>query len=293
MHSQYSWMLTPNTLILTPESVVGALTERTRAVIPVHLYGQMADMAGLRAALATRPDIAIIEDSAHCFEGERDGHKPGAHSTCAIFSFYATKNVTCGEGGVLITNDKALHEKFLATRLHGMSAGAIDRFKGGSYRHWDMVRLGVKANLPDLLASLLPAQIAAIDSRLRHRERIAIRYEEAFAGMAIRTPAGIGNSKHARHLFVVHVPKEVRDEVLALLAERNVGCAVNFRSVPTLRYYAEKYGYTPADYPVSYEWGAGTLSLPFYPSLTLEKQDYVIRIFREEVVPLIESAERF
>ena len=145
VQSQYSWMLTPNTLILTPESAVGALTERTRAVIPVHLYGQMADMAGLRAALATRPDVAIIEDFAHCFEGERDGHKPGAHSTCAIFSFYATKNVTCGEGGVLITNDKALHEKFLATRLHGMSAGAIDRFKGGSYRHWDMVRLGVKA----------------------------------------------------------------------------------------------------------------------------------------------------
>ena len=133
----------PDTLMLTPEGVLGALTEKTRAVIPVHLYGQMMDILSLRTALAARPEIAIIEDCAHCFEGERDGHKPGAHSTCAIFSFYATKNVTCGEGGAFITNDKALYEKFLATRLHGMSAGAIDRFGGGGYRHWDMVRLGV------------------------------------------------------------------------------------------------------------------------------------------------------
>jgi UDP-4-amino-4-deoxy-L-arabinose-oxoglutarate aminotransferase len=279
----------PESLMLTPEAVLAALTEKTRAVIPVHLYGQMTDMAGLRAALVTRPDIAIVEDCAHCFEGERDGDKPGAHSACAIFSFYATKNVTCGEGGALITDDKALYEKFLATRLHGMSAGAFDRFGGGSYRHWDMVRLGVKANLPDLLACLLPAQIATIDSRLQHRERIAVRYEEAFAGTPIRILPRNGNSKHARHLFVVHLP-EVRDRVLALLAERKIGCAVNFRSVPTLTYYAEKYGYTPEDFPVSYEWGAGTLSLPFYPSLTLEKQDYVIKVMREEVVPMVESA---
>jgi UDP-4-amino-4-deoxy-L-arabinose-oxoglutarate aminotransferase len=278
--------------MLTPEGVLGALTERTRAVIPVHLYGQMMDIAGLKTVLATRPDIAIVEDCAHCFEGERDGYKPGAHSTCAIFSFYATKNVTCGEGGAIITNDKVLHEKILATRLHGMSASAIDRFKSGSYRHWDMMRLGVKANLPDLLASLLPAQIATIDSRLAQRERIAMRYQQAFASMPIRIPAAIGNNKHAHHLFVVHVPKEIRDSVLALLADRKIGCTVNFRSVPTLTYYAEKYGYTGEHFPISYEWGAGTVSLPFYPSLPVEKQDFVIKVFREEVVPLINSARR-
>jgi UDP-4-amino-4-deoxy-L-arabinose-oxoglutarate aminotransferase len=280
----------PNTLMLTPEAVLAAVTKKTRAVIPVHLYGQMMNMTGLEAALGARPDIAIIEDCAHCFEGERDGYKPGAHSTCAIFSFYATKNVTCGEGGAIITNDNVSYERILATRLHGMSAGAIDRFETGTYRHWDMVRLGVKANLPDLLASLLPTQIATIDSRLQQRESIAKRYEDAFADTPIRFPSGIGNSKHARHLFVIHVPGAIRDRVLALLAERKIGCTVNFRSVPTLTYYADKYGYEPEDFPVSYEWGAGTVSLPFYPSLPLEKQDFVIKVLREEVVPMIKSA---
>src|SRR5258708_30609713 len=125
----------PDTLLLTPASVEKAVTSRTKAVIPVHLYGQMVDMAGLKSALLARPDIAIIEDAAHCFEGELNGEKPGRHSTCAIFSFYATKNVTCGEGGALVTNDTALYERLLQTRMHGMSAGAIDRFKLGRYRH--------------------------------------------------------------------------------------------------------------------------------------------------------------
>jgi dTDP-4-amino-4,6-dideoxygalactose transaminase len=149
-----------------------------------------------------------------------------------------------------------------------------------------------QGDLPDLLASLLPAQIATIDSRLQHRERIALRYEEALAGTPLKIPALIGNGQHARHLFVVHVPKDVRDSVLALLSERKIGCTVNFRSVPTLTYYAERYGYTPKDFPVSYEWGAGTMSLPFYPSLSPEKQDYVIRVLREEVVRLVETARR-
>jgi UDP-4-amino-4-deoxy-L-arabinose-oxoglutarate aminotransferase len=280
----------PETLMLTPEGVLTALTERTRAVIAVHLYGQMMDVLGLKNALANRPDVDIIEDAAHCFEGERDGYKPGAHSTCAIFSFYATKNVTCGEGGAFVTNDKALHEKFLNTRLHGMSAGAIDRFKGGTYRHWDMVRLGVKANLPDLLAAVLPPQIRTIDSRLKQRESMAMRYQDALVDTPIRIPRRIANTKHARHLFAVHVPKEVRDDVLALLANRQIGSTVNYRSVPTLSYYAQKYGYSIDDFPISYEWGSGTLSLPFYPSLSLEEQDYVINLLKQEVGPMIETA---
>ena len=164
----------------------------------------------------------------------------------------------------------------------GLGAAAIGI---GIWFDWES-----KANLPDLLASLLPDQISTIDSRLQQRERIALRYEEALTGAPIKIPARIGNSKHARHLFVVHVPKDVRDRVLALLSGRKIGCTVNFRSVPTLTYYAEKYGYTPKDFPVSYEWGAGTLSLPFYPSLPPEKQDYVIKIMQEEVVRVVEAA---
>ena len=249
----------------------------------------MADIAAIRTALRDRPDIAIIEDCAHCFEGELAGQKPGAHSSAAIFSFYATKNITCGEGGAIITNNSGLYQMLMQTRMHGMSAGAIDRFKTGGYRHWDMERLGIKANLPDLLAALLPPQIATVDERLPKREWVASRYERAFADFPIRMPRTLANSKHARHLFTIHVPPTIRDRVLTLLAERKIGCTVNYRSVPTLSYYSNTYGYRPEDFPVSYEWGSGAVTLPLYPSLSRDEQDYVIGVIRNDVMPKIEK----
>jgi UDP-4-amino-4-deoxy-L-arabinose-oxoglutarate aminotransferase len=277
----------PDTLMPTPETVRAAVTANTRGVIPVHLYGQMCDIGALRAALADRPDIAIIEDCAHSFEASLDGQLPGAHSEAAIFSFYATKNVTCGEGGAVITRDSRLFEAIQQTRLHGMSAGAIDRFAKNKYRHWDMTRLGTKANLPDLLASLLPDQIATIRDRLPLREARAQRYEKAFSGNAIRLVATAPGAVHARHLFPIYVPASVRDDALGALNERGIGATVNYRSVPTLTYYREKYGYAEGDFPVSHDWGAGTISLPLFPSMTGDEQDYVIDAVHECVVPMI------
>jgi UDP-4-amino-4-deoxy-L-arabinose-oxoglutarate aminotransferase len=280
----------PETMLLTPEAIARAITPRTKAVIPVHMYGQMMDVAAVRTAIRDRPDVAIIEDSAHCFEGQFAGQKPGAHSSAAIFSFYATKNITCGEGGAIITNDTDLYQRLMQTRMHGMSSGAVDRFKTGGYRHWDMERLGIKANLPDLLAALLPPQIATVDERLLKREQVALRYERAFANFPIRMPRTLANSKHARHLFVIHVPPTIRDDALMRLAKRKIGCTVNYRSVPTLSYYRTKYGYRPESFPVSYEWGSGTITLPLYPSLSRDAQDHVIDTIRNDVVPKIDRA---
>src|SRR5262245_23829064 len=165
----------PDTLLSRSDDIIRAVTPNTRVVIPVHLYGQMVDVAGLKAALAPWPRIAIIEDCAHAFEASFDGHWPGRFSDAAVFSFYATKNVTCGEGGAITTNNPELHERILQTRMHGMSAAAVDRHRASGYRHWDMVRMGVKANLPDLLAALLSPQIASIRERLSIREALAAR----------------------------------------------------------------------------------------------------------------------
>ncbi len=277
----------PDTLMMTPEGVRRALTPNTRAIIPVHLYGQMCDVRALRAAVAHRPDIAIIEDCAHSFESTYQGERPGVHSDAAIFSFYATKNVTCGEGGAVITRRADLHEAVLQTRLHGMSAGAVDRFAKNHYQHWDMVRLGTKANLPDLLAALLPSQITTVYDRLKLREDRARRYEEAFAGNWIRTVKVVPGAVSARHLFPVFVPPAVRDQALSALNERGIGTTVNYRSVPMLTYYREKYGYAADDFPVSHEWGEGTITLPLFPSLTVEEQDYVISTVQDVVVPMI------
>lgn len=276
-----------DTLMLTPETVRGVLSVRTKAIIPVHLYGQMCDVRALRAAIADHPGIAIIEDAAHSFESMYRGERPGTHSDAALFSFYATKNVACGEGGAFITRRRELYETVLQTRNHGMSAGAIDRFAKNKYQHWDMARLGTKANLPDLLAALLPRQIDTVGDRLTLREERARRYEAAFAGNSIRLARVVPEAVSARHLFPIHVPPAIRDEALGALNERGIGTTVNYRAVPNVTYYREKYGYAADDFPVSHEWGEGTITLPLYPSLTEEEQDYVIAAVRDVVVPLI------
>jgi UDP-4-amino-4-deoxy-L-arabinose-oxoglutarate aminotransferase len=190
----------------------------------------------------------------------------------------------------VITNDGALAEKVRQTRLHGMSAGAADRFQLGKYRHWDMAMLGVKANLPDLLAALLPPQIGSIRERLPHRQAIANRYRKAFAGSPIGMQTILAESSSAEHIFPIHVPPSVRDEAIDALNRREIGVAVNYRSVPTLTYYRNKYGYSPKSFPVSYEWGAGTLTLPLYPALPPDKQDWVIQSVLEDVVPMCVEA---
>lgn len=280
----------PEDLLMQPEAAAAKVTERTRAVIPVHLYGRMCDLPGLRAALGGRDDVAIIEDAAHCFEGSRGGLRPGEASNAAIFSFYATKNVTCGEGGAIITRDPELAQRIHETRLHGMSALAIDRMRDSTYRHWDMVRLGAKANLPDLLAALLPPQISAIREKLPRREEIARRYEAAFRGTPLRLPSPVADGVDARHLFCIHVPPGCRDQAIAALNARDIGVTVNYRAVPTLTDYRRTYGYGPADFPVSQLWGEGTVSLPLYPGLSAAQQDEVIAAVLDDVVPLARAA---
>jgi UDP-4-amino-4-deoxy-L-arabinose-oxoglutarate aminotransferase len=274
----------PHTLLLTPEGAARAVTPRTRACIPVHMYGLMCDMAGLRAALPGR--VTLIEDCAHCFEGTRDGAPPGMHAEVAIFSFYATKNVTCGEGGAIILKDEKLFAALQQTRLHGMSAIAADRFKAGQYRHWDMARLGVKANLPDLLAALLPNQIATIRERLPARTALVERYRAELANLPIRLQTLPDNCASAHHLFPIHVKPAARDAAIAALNGAGIPVTVNYRSVPTLTYYREKYGYSPASFPVSWEWGEGEITLPLWPGMPDEDQAKIIATLKASVVPL-------
>lgn len=280
--------VSPQTLLLEATAIAELVSPKTRAVIPVHLYGRMCDIPELRATLDAmgRPDISIIEDAAHCFEGMRDNARPGCHSDAAIFSFYATKNVTCGEGGAIVTNNRNLAERLRATRLHGMSASAIDRFKTGQYRHWDMERLGIKANLPDILAALLPSQIREIQQKLPVREAIAQRYITAFAGSGLRIPGGVSTCLDARHLFCLHVPPEQRDTALNKLSAAGVGCTVNYRAVPGTRYYSRRYPSAADACPVSRRWGAGTLSIPFFPGMNDNEIDFVIDAVLEHVAPL-------
>lgn len=280
----------PGTLLIDLEKVAQAVTPKTRAVIPVHLYGQMVDIAALREVVGD--DVRIIEDCAHCFEGRLNDHRPGAFSDAAIFSFYATKNVTCGEGGAVISSDEAFMDRLQQTILHGMSAGADRRFEGQLYRHWDMERLGTKANLPDILAALLPRQFREVDAKLAVRCGLVGCYRAAFAGHPhIATVEEVPGCVSAHHLFTIGVPAHVRDLVLKKLNQAGVGCTVNYRAVHGLEFYRTKHGFAREDFPVAADWGDRTLSLPLFPGLTDDEQGYVIECVLQAVTEAVAETD--
>ena len=188
----------------------------------VHLYGQMCDMKSIMS-IAKKYSLKVLEDCAHCVEGEREGVKPGQISDAACFSFYATKNLTCGEGGAVITNNLELSDHLKALRLHGMDKSAANRYTG-TYNHWDMHEVGYKANLDDIKSSLLIHQIDRLEDQLKLRENLSKRYENAFSDHPeIFFPIKLNHSKHARHLFTIWVTPQKRDSLIQFLQEKASG----------------------------------------------------------------------
>lgn len=262
----------PATGLIDPERVERAITPRTRAILPVHLYGCMADMRALRA-IADRRGLRVLEDCAHCIEGERDGVRPGQLGDAACYSFYATKNLTCGEGGALASDDPALAARVRRLRLHGMSVEAADRHHG-RYQHWDMVELGWKYNMYDLQAALLVDQLDRLPALHARRAAICRAYDAAVAEIpGIETPEPRGRGAH--HLYTIWVDPEIRDDFLHALQEEGVGVTVNYRAVHSLTWFRENLGLRPEDFPVAESIGRRTLSLPLYPKLQDDEISHV------------------
>lgn len=266
----------PRTGLIDPGQVEAILRRESgvRAVVPVHLYGQLADIRALRA-LTDRYGLRLLEDAAHCVEGERDGARPGQAGDAAAFSFYATKNLACGEGGAVVTRDAALAEYLSVARLHGMSKSALSRHE--RYEHWDMDFPGYKANLPDILAALLLPQLDRLEERWQRRNEIGRRYAAAFAAAGIEFPEILAGAKHAWHLFTIWAPDGRRDEMIRLLQEAGIGVVVNYRPVHLTRFYRQEYGCHEGMFPNAEAIGRRTISLPFYPALTEDEIEYVTR----------------
>ncbi len=256
------------------------LTPRTRAIIPVHLYGLLCDMKSI-SQLASERRLRIIEDSAHCLEANRDGVRPASHSLAACFSFYATKAMTCGEGGALATNDLKLANRVRRLSLHGMTSSAADRYRK-PYKHWDVEELGWKYNLDNIRGSLLLPQIKRLDEHCDRRREICKRYEDAFRDLpGVQLPCVLDESWSARHLFTLWVPPNTRDEFMDQLEQREIGAVVNYRAVHLLSLYATEFGYQPGDLPVAESMGERTVSLPLYPQMTNGQVDRVIEVVTE------------
>ncbi len=259
-----------------------AITSRTKAIIPVHLYGQMCDIRAI-CSIAEKYGLKVIEDAAHCLEGQRDSIRPGELSEAACFSFYATKSITSGEGGAVFTRNLALSDRLRLLRSHGIDRDASLRY-GTSYRHWDMVTFGYKENMSDVQAAFLLPQMKRIEETLRKRSLAAARYREAISRMeGVSMPKLIPNAIHAHHLFTVWVDSERRDSILESLHSQGIGVAINYRPVHLTSFYRNSYGYSEGMFPVAERIGSRTISLPLYPSITSHDIENVVHALRKVV----------
>lgn len=264
-----------NTGNINLSQVKEKLNKKTKAILPVHLYGQMVDIKKLKKIISGK-NIFIIEDAAHALDAEIDNIKPGQVSDVAIFSFYATKVITSGEGGAIITNNNELASKLKKYRNHGITKSAFQRHVL-KYEHYDMEFLGYKYNLTDIQASLLVNQLDLVEQRWKLRKQLWEYYDIKFSSVKnVERPKIVSKSKHSYYLYTIWVPQEKRDYLLNELQNSNIGVAVNFTPIHLMSYYRKKYGYKKGDYPNAELIGSRTITLPFYLKLSKEKINYVV-----------------
>jgi dTDP-4-amino-4,6-dideoxygalactose transaminase len=265
---------------LCPSAAAAAVTPQTRALLPVHYAGRPVDVAAFRQ-LADRIGAVVVEDAAHCVEGRSNGAKVGRTADLTCFSFYATKNLTTGEGGMLTTarDDWAAFARVAS--LHGMSCDAWARYAPDGSPHYDVAMPGYKYNMMDMQAAIGLHQLAAIDEHLRRREAIWQYYDDALADLPVTRPAPIGaGDTHARHLYTILVRPEsgwTRDALMIALREQGISTSVHFRAVHLHSYYAQRFGLRPGMFPVAEMVSERTLSLPLSAAMTDADVECVVR----------------
>jgi len=262
-----------DTFNLDPARFEAAITPRTKAVIPVHLFGQACDMDAINAIARPR-GIAVIEDAAHAIGTEYKGRRVGGSGNLTAFSFYATKNITSGgEGGALTTNDGALAERLAIMSLHGISKDAWKRYSSSGYKHWDIIYPGYKYNMFDLQAAVAVPQLARIEAFWARRVELKAIYDAAFRGMPeLLLPAERAYGKHAFHLYPIVVRTEDltadRDTVMNAIQAENIGVGVHFRAVHLHPYYLDSWHFRRGMFPHAEYYSDRTISLPLYPKMS-------------------------
>ncbi|MCL2678749.1 MAG: DegT/DnrJ/EryC1/StrS aminotransferase family protein [Dehalococcoidia bacterium] len=268
----------PQTLNIYPDAIEKALTPRTKAIIPVHLYGHPCDMDAI-LAIAQKHNLKVVSDCAHAIEAEYKGKNVGSLGDVACYSFYATKNLATGNGGMLVTDDERLADEIVIIRDHGMSAGAWNRYYSGEFKHYQMTHLGYKCIMWDLPASLGLQQLKRIEQRHAKRLELKALYESKLQKLGDHVKIVSSTDRpvrHAHHLFPILLNGLNRDAVAAQMEAHGVGVGVHYRPVHLEPYYREKHGHHPGEYPVAEHAGENLLSLPFWPEMTEEQISIVV-----------------
>lgn len=262
----------PETMNIDPARVEAALTPRTRAVVPVHFAGRPCDMDGITAIASSR-DLRLIEDCAHAIETEYKGRPAGTFGDFGCFSFYVTKNIVTGEGGLVLARDEEAAARVRVLGLHGMSKDAWKRFSDEGYKHYQVVEAGFKYNMMDLQAAIGLHQLRQVGPFWERRREIWARYDEAFADLPVGLPAAPeADTVHGYHLYTLLVDEArcgiSRDAFLDAMTAHHVGVGVHYLSIPEHPYYRDTFGWRPEDFPNAARIGRQTVSIPLTPRLT-------------------------
>jgi len=273
-----------DTIITSYNEVIKKITKKTKVIFPVHLYGNMFDTKKLHKYIKKKKlKIDIIEDSAHSFESTLKGDKSGKWSKAAIFSFYATKNITCGEGGAIITNDIKFAKKIKELKNFGLNLTALERYKSKRHNDVDMKNLGIKAHLSDLLSFLLLPQIKDIKKNLILRKKIYKRYINLLKDVKVKIPKIPSGCSSAFHIFVIGVEKRKRNKIIDYLKKKQIGCSLHYKPLHKMTYYKNKYNLIDKNFPNTTEWGDSCITLPFHLKLTAKEQIYVVQTLKDAI----------
>lgn len=281
----------PATLNIDPAAVEAAITPRTRAIVVVH-YGGLACPMDLIFDIAERHGIAVIEDAAHAFPATYQGAMVGTlRSAATIFSFYANKTMTTGEGGMIVSHDPALIDRTRKMRLHGIDRDAFDRFRSERPSwYYEVIAPGYKYNLSDMAAALGRVQLSRIDAFLDRRQQIAARYDDAWSDLpVILPPRPASGDLHAWHIYALRldwdgVDEEDRNAVIARLAEGGVGTSVHYVPLHRHPYWRDRYNLSPQTYPNAERIYRAIFSVPLYTAMSDTQVDQVIEAVRNVVL---------
>ncbi len=273
-----------DTLNIDPNKIEDKISERTRAIVPVHFAGRPCDMGAIMQ-IADRHRLVVIEDCAHAIETEWRGRPVGTIGDFGCFSFYVTKNVATGEGGMIVARSSEAIERIKILALHGMSKDAWHRYSDHGYKHYHVVDAGFKYNMMDLQAGIGIHQLERVEANHERRREIWDRYQREFEGLPIATPApASAETRHAYHLFTLRIDEAVcgmsRDEFLDAMTKNSIGVGVHYLCLAEHPFYQERFGWHAEQFPIATRYGRTTASIPLSPKLTDAEVDGIARTVR-------------
>jgi dTDP-4-amino-4,6-dideoxygalactose transaminase len=275
--------ISAQSLTLDPDAVRSKITAKTRAIVPVHIYGGAADMDSL-CTLAKKHNLYIVNDAAHAIETRYRGKSIAHYGDCTCYSFYVTKNLSTVEGGMIATHNTEWAQALKTYALHGLSHDAWSRYSDEGYKHYEVIRPGFKYNMTDIQASFGIHQLARIEQNLQKRETLWHMYDSKLKDLPLDfPPAPEQHVRHARHLYTIRVRENSpigRDRLMESLHRQNIGTGVHYLPLHLHKYYRETFGCREGDFPVSEALGATTLSLPLSPSLAEKDIDDTVGALR-------------